>query len=55
MGRWSYDWEITYYGSGCYIRRKTFRAKTREDALRMLREIGEKVIEIVCVRRTDKW
>lgn len=55
MGRWSYDWEITYYGSGGFIRSKSILAKTREDAIRKLRESGEKVIEIISVRRTDKW
>jgi len=55
MGKWSYDWSITYYGSGCYIRSKTILAKNREDAIRKLRESGERVIEIISVRRIDTW
>lgn len=40
------DWAIRYYGSGCFVYDKLIRAKTRQDALRILNE-SEKVIEII--------
>ena len=55
MGKYNYEWRIDYYSSGCFLCHKYILAKNREDALRKLHESGEKVIEVLCCRRIDKW
>ena len=47
------DWAIRYYGSGCFIYDKLIRAKTQQDALRILNE-SEKVIEIIWCKYIGK-
>lgn len=54
MGRWTYTWEVCYYGEGCFINRKIVEAKTKEEAIRKVRE-KNKIIEMIRVRRIDKW
>lgn len=55
MGRWSYNWHIRYYGSGCLLRDYYTSAKNRAEALKNLHGSGEKVVEILFCERTDKW
>lgn len=54
MGRWSYNWLVEYYSTGGFLKRTWIDAKTREDAIRQVRE-QDKVIEVHCCVRTDKW
>ena len=54
-GRYKYEWRIDYYGSGCFLRTAYFTAKSREDALKQLRDSGATVIEILSARRIDRW
>lgn len=55
MGKYKYDFEVTYYTTGGFLKTKWFLAKNREDALKQLRQSGEKVIEVQCVRRAYTW
>lgn len=55
MGKWNYDWEIVFYTSGNFLKTLHFQAKSREDALRKLRESGVTVLEVLRCRRTDTW
>lgn len=54
MGRWVYTWFIEYY-EGQWINHKFIEAKTRTEAIQKLRATYEKVTEIVCCRRTERW
>lgn len=55
MGKYNYEWRIDYYSTGGFLKKAYFTAKSREDALRQLRASGATVIEILSVRRIDKW
>ncbi len=54
MGRWNYTWRTEYY-SGCFLKRTYIEAKSREEALKKLRESVGKVTEIKCCVRCDRW
>ena len=54
MGRYTYTWLVEYYGAGCFLKRKYVEAKTKADAIKQVRE-QDKVIEIYCCVRTDRW
>jgi len=55
MGRWIYDWKVTYYGAGQFIKNMRVQAKTREDALKKFHEQEKKCYEVISCIRTDKY
>lgn len=55
MGRWFYTWRIEYYGCGGFLHRKFVEAKDRDDAIKKLTQMGDRVIEIKCCERAYKW
>lgn len=55
MGKWLYRWEVEYYTSGGFLHTKYVEAKSRDDALDEVRKCGERIIEIKCCRRTDRY
>lgn len=55
MGKWKYEWEVTFYTSGNFLKTLYFQAKSREDALRQLHASGVTVLEVMRCRRIDTW
>ena len=46
-----YEWEVTYYSSGLFLKTQYFFATSRADALKKLHDSGATVIEILCCRK----
>ena len=55
MGKYNYDWRIDYYANWNLLKTAYITAKSREEALRKLRDSGVSVLEVVSCRRIDRW
>lgn len=55
MGRWVYTWCVEYYGGDGFLHRKFIEAKNREEALKKLRSMVDRVVEIKCCVRAVTW
>lgn len=54
MSGYKYTWQVEFYGTGCMIKNLYVDARTREEALGIVKK-QHKIIELITCRRVDTW
>lgn len=54
MGAYKYTWQVEFYGTGCMIKNIYVDARTREEALGIVKK-QYTIIELITCRRIDTY